>query len=135
MADVAGLGGNITLPSGINIAVFSWSLTHDIDINPVPPAFGSKWETAVHGAGRLTGSAAGKIEYDASSTQPLDLSGTDWSNQAGQLVLTAETGCTYTFNAVFANFAFERQHGDYMGCTFDFRNSDSTVTVAWDETA
>lgn len=136
MALLTGMGGSVTLPAGVSLAVTEWSANVSHELIKYRPAFGEKWTTTQNGPGEFTGTLTGYVKYDAASSEPIDLTGTDWSALEGiELVLTAETGCTYTFNATFSNFTLTRPHGGEHTATIDFANYDQTITTAWDESA
>jgi len=135
MPDVSGLGGSVTLPNGINLAVRSWSGNLEIDEAVIPPAFGEKWEGSALGAGRFRGSLTAKIRYNESSSKPYSIDTTaGWTAFTGIATLTAESGCYYTGTFNFSRFNLTRPHGDTAEMTVDFRNAGNDLGITWDET-
>ena len=137
--DVAGHGGDVTLPSGLNLSINAWSATVDIDLIEIPASFGSPWNTHALGQGKITGSLTGKVRFDGASTKPITFPATNvgWTGFVGTAALIAAGGTTansFTATFVFHRFQFERPHASYMTVTCDFANAGTDGAINWDET-
>lgn len=134
--DLTGNTGAVTIgASGIKMAVIEWSASVDVDAVAIPAAFGEKWEGSALTVGRVTGSLRGKVQFDAASTKPMDLSGDDWSAFSGSATLTAATGCTLTGTMNYTNVQITLNRNGYGDISANFRNAGSDCAVTWDETS
>lgn len=142
MAKITGTGGAIAMPSGFN-AHFR-SFTHAFAMPEVETTgFDDGGFATFDPAGglRVTGTALGVHEYDASSTAPLPAALADGSNlavgdlagQTGSMTLTFITGCTLAFSANVTNIAGSRAEVGSSESTWTF-GSSGAITQAWDET-
>lgn len=137
MGIIAGFGGNMTLPTGMNCKINSFEASLELDTIPVPPAFGESWEFAAPTIARLTGSFAGRLDDNASSTQPFSNpgTGTSWASSfQASITLTASTGCTYVLTVIITNFSLRRAHTGYAEVSGQFRNANGDLAVTWDQT-
>ena len=141
----SGSDGLVTLPSGFNATLNTWSATMSRSTH-MTTAYGA----AVHNRRAsavldITGSAGGMPKYfsgsggDGGDTAfaPIKHNGTAFDDRAGGVIqLTVAAGCTIQFGAVFSGYAFSvTQDGDST-ISFNFEMNDSDgPTIAWDETA
>ncbi len=134
MANVTGDGGSITLPTGFNPKVDGWSATLTINGVEVTDFDSGDFEEYELTNMRLEGSFTGQGEYNASSTAPLPTGTLATSSFSGAMVLTAISGCTFSFTGKITGMDFDRPHAGKLAVGGNFRSS-GTITVAWDETA
>lgn len=143
MSTIQGTGGGITLPSGYNAKVESWSASHEV-LTTETTGFGDGG-AEVHEPvyTKMSGSCAGTLQFDATNTAPLPgaivdggaLTQSDLeTNCKATLTLTATTGCTYAFTAIMTVTGFNRPEKDKATVTYNFI-STGQITQAWDETA
>lgn len=135
--NIAGIGGGITLPSGFNAKISSWSASLSIRTEEVTGFDSGGCEEHEPVMTGLTGSATGTVQYDAASTAPIPgaladgsvMAVGDLENAKGSITLTEITGCTYAFTGIITNVAFDRPNAGRCGITFDFlRTGPSTQT-------
>ena len=137
MAYIAGFGGAMTLPSGMNCKIRAWEAALDLDTIAIPPAFGESWEGAAPTVGRMTGSFSGRLDDNVASTIPFTNPGTATSWAAtfqASITLTASTGCTYALTVIISNYTVRREHVGYAEVQGRFRNASGDLVVTWDQT-
>jgi hypothetical protein len=139
---IHGIGGGVTLPTGLHLKVDGWSATYS---NP------SVDDTGFSDGGFLSRSSAGSVsmdgtftgtgEFDASAKAPIPDAAADGSAMAlhdldtafkATLVLTATTGCTFTFTALVTSIAFDRPNVGKLSITVTFESA-GPITQVWDE--
>ena len=140
MAYAIGSDGSVTLPSGYNAQLNTWSATIARTTSIVTGFGNTGHQRRASGVVDITGSAGGVPEFDASSTAfaPTAAGPPKVLDDAagGDITLTVATGCTLTFGAVFSSYAFSVTNDGDSTITFNFEMNDSDgPTVAWDETA
>ena len=139
MAYAIGSDGSVTLPSGYNAQLNTWSATISRTTSVVTGFGDTGHQRRASGVVDITGSAGGVPEYNASSTAfaPTDSGPPKVLADAagGDITLTVASGCTLTFGAVFSSYAFSVTNDGDSTITFNFEMNESAgPTVAWDET-
>lgn len=132
---IHGTGGAAAF-TGFNVKFNTWSATYGPKESDTTGFIDNGWMTQELTNGQMAGSVGGFVQFDAASTKPTVAAPTtgNWDAwKVASCVLTATTGCTYTFTATITNVRFTRTPGDAMAVTFDFK-SHGAVTEAWDET-
>jgi len=157
MTDYAiGSDGNVTLPTGFNARLRSWSCsiaraTTDIssfnragkrrrassvvDISGSASGIPQSWDGS--GSGSATAFSPIPLASDAESGA-LDDVVTLAANPGTSdvITLTVAANTTIAFNAVFSNYGFSVSQGGDNTVTFNFEMNDGNgPTVTWDETA
>lgn len=125
MATIQGSGGNASI-NGYVAKFDNWSgniVNADVDTT----GFGDTWTTCAPVQRSLNGSVSGTLEYGAAGTAPF---ATSAAAATAAMVLTADTGKTFTFNGVLSRISLDRPHAGKAGITFDFQSS-GTITEAW----
>lgn len=133
VTDITGIGGDVAFSGDVNAVLETWSAT--LTVNTVSYAgFGEAFENTKPTTASMTGSAAGRIQFDASSTEPFPLTGSqaDLTAYVNTITLTATTGCTYAGSAVLTNINVTRPHNGRADISFDFK-FDGEPTSTWDE--
>ena len=124
----------------------TWSATFSRTQHDVT-AFGDTGRRRIPGIADITGSAGGFMTFDANNTGPgvfQDAHGSTAESHA--IVLTVQTGCTYTFNGLISDVAISSTMGGDATITMNFalasglavQGTDPTGSTAietWDETA
>lgn len=150
LTTAVGSDGSVTLPTGFNAALNTWSATLTRSTQ-VTTAFAPTSNAHNRRASKvldITGSAGGfpffddGTETDADgSIAPIKHSGTALDDRAGGTVtlFTVEpsaTRCSIAFAAVFSSFAFGVAQDGASTVTFNFEMNQSTApTVTWDQGA
>jgi hypothetical protein len=140
MAYAIGSDGSVTLPSGYNAQLNTWSATISRTTSIVTGFGDTGHQRRASGVVDLTGSAGGVPEYNAATTIPFPTAAGPpiVLNDAagGSMTLQVADGCTLAFGAVFSSYAFSVTNDGDSTITFNFEMNDSDgPTVAWDETA
>ena len=139
MANISGFGGGCTV-DGIpaftdSMAVNEWSLSFTLDEGTVSPAFGAGMETHFCGAGAVSGSFSCSVDDGSieDGGDPFDITTTSvpWDKLTGSLVLTADTGNTFTLSVIITSASFRRPHLGVMEGTFTFLNSSTDFAEVW----
>lgn len=154
MANYAvGSDGSVTFPSGFNAVLNAWSATvsrttqvltgyganvHNrrasavVDITGSAGGIPKYWDGADSGADNTFS----PIAHTDSATANLADAGDLTDRTGGNITLTAASGCTLTFGAVFSSYAFTVNNDGDSSVTFNFEMNDGDgPTVVWDETA
>ncbi len=129
---IVGNEGSATIDTH-NIAINSWSMNISRVVNDVT-AYADTSSQFRGGIPTYTGSVAGFMEYDASSTSP-SLSATDFeTGDTVTITLTPATGCSYSGPAVISGVSLASSKTGDTTISFDF-SFDGAPTETWDETA
>tara|TARA_Y100000114_G_scaffold148834_1_gene162338 strand:- start:487 stop:882 length:396 start_codon:yes stop_codon:yes gene_type:complete len=130
MANILGFNGNCTLPTGHNATLKTWSATVSRTVHDVT-ALSNTGMVRELGIQDIQGSAGG-IMKDGSDT-PGFFSGAQASGaSAAQIVLTAATGNTITFNCVIDTITASVDVTGDAPVTFNFQMSDGNgADIAW----
>ena len=134
MAFVRGIDGSVTLPTGFNLKVKSWSADLSQAINDATSFASSGWRKCATGVRSFSGTIAGTPEFNATTTAPIPTATGITQSSPANFVLTAATGCTYTFVGYLSNYRIVSDVEDNARVAYDFV-ADGEVTQAWDETA
>lgn len=139
---IQGTGGackliHLTDETGFIAKLDLWSASSDFGLLQTT-GFGDKgYRTFEPTICRVKGSASGMV---VTSTPPVAAGAIPVSPNPfvpgsckGEVVLTAATGCTYTFNANITGLTITRPEDGKVTVSFDF-SSDGVVTQAWDVT-
>ena len=127
----------------------TWSATFSRSVHDVT-AFGDTGRRRIPGIADVTGSAGGFMTFDASNTGPgvfQDAHGAPLAPgssevQSHAIVLTVQTGCSYTFNGMISDVAINTTIGGDATITMNFSlasglafqgTSGTTAMEAWDE--
>lgn len=149
MANLTGSDGSVTLPSGFNATLNTWSANVTRVTSDVTGFGGTIRDRRASGVLDITGSAGGVPKrYDGSSSgsddnfAPMPHSSTTISNFTGgalTLQVAAASGsgdnARLVFDAVFSSVAFSVTNDGDSTVTFNFELNDATPTITWDETA
>jgi len=140
MAYAIGSDGSVTLPSGYNAQLNTWSATISRTTSVVTGFGDTGHQRRASGVVDITGSAGGVPEYDDTATIPFPTAAGPpkvLDDAAGGLMtLQVADGCTLAFGAVFSSYAFSVTNDGDSTITFNFEMNDNDgPTVAWDETA
>ena len=151
MPDYAiGSDGNVTLPSGFNARIRSWSCNISratSDISGFTQAGRNRRASSVVD---ITGSAGGVPQYydgsgggGAGTFTPIPNVGDDGDGplddvatlaSASQITLEVAASTTIAFNCVFSGYAFSVSQGGDSTLTFNFEMNDGNgPTVTWDQ--
>jgi hypothetical protein len=139
MADdiVAGTSGAVTGENYFNCDVDAWSARIGGEDTVGYRTFSSDWKTKKNTGYGGSGSLRGTIQFDDEDTEPISGLGDGPVGaifEAIDFVLTAETGCTYTFTGNLTIVDLQRTSGDRMVGTFNFE-ADGEISQTWDESA
>jgi len=137
MATIKGTGGSVSGNTGFQGKINAWSATIDSGVADDTGFSDAEFTAACATGFTMTGSFSGNIQYDDSATAPTPTGFTLADYELASLVLTAETGCTYTMAAVItsANVNVTGAQGRAAANgTWNFQSSGS-ITEAWDETS
>lgn len=141
--NIAGNGGNISLPTGFNGKVNSWSATftiYDEEVTGFDSGGCDEFEPV--GVG-MQGSFSFTGQFDDTSATPIPGALADGStlavgdllsNAKGSATLTATTGCTYGGTIVVTGISLTRNAKGVLTGTGNFKFS-GPITQTWDETA
>lgn len=141
--NITGVGGSVTMPTGFNAKLASWSATLNITTEEVTGFDSGGCEEHEPVALGISGSATGTLQYDDSNAKPMPSALGDGSvlavgdlttNLMGSLTLLAITGCSWAFTAVITGINIERPAKGKATVTFNFQSSGA-ITQTWDETA
>ena len=135
VTDIAGPGGSCTI-ANITFHISEWNATENITEVETTGFVDNGNHTAVPTKVRLTGSASGTGQSAAASTDPFLLNGAtpDFTKVVGSIVLTAFTGCIYTFNAVYTSIALSRPNDGKLSVTFNFGSTGAITKTGWSTT-
>jgi len=140
--NIAGLGGNLALPTGFNAKINSWSASHTVETVETTGFADGGFRTFDPTITSLTGSASGTAQYDAATTALLPAALADGSIMAlgdlagaiGTVTLTFVTGCTWSCTtANITGLSVDRASDGKANVTFNFQFS-GPWTQTWDET-
>ena len=142
MANIAGLDGDITLPSGYNILVSNWSANYTVETTDSTTFASQGFREFEPTIQTMTGSFGGHGQFDATSTAPIPaaladgsvLSTGDLANAKATVTLTATTGCTLAGTAIVTGLSFTRDVAGKLEITGDLQFS-GPITQTWDEVA
>lgn len=125
---ISGTTGNVSFPSG-GCKMASWSATVSQTVTDTTGYADDVWGTAV-GENNLvlSGSASGFLTKGTSTDQPN--AAALLTATGGSVTLTADTGCTYTFVAIFSDVSISHARIGPQTISFNFR-STGVVTEAW----
>jgi len=134
---IQGTGGAATLLGEDASTAFcakldTWSATLDTGIVETT-GFGDKgYRHRAATIGRMSGSASGMVISEFPPIPVLALGETFLPEKCkGELVLTAMTNHTYTFDALITNVAITRPEEDKVTVSFDFQSSGPVTQSAW----
>ena len=131
---IQGINGNVSLPTGFGAKIAGWSA--DLQVSQVDTTgfADAGYHTFEPTSIMMSGSCQGTGQFGASGTTPApgSLLGStpDLTQAKGTLTLTATTGCTYSFTAVFSNVKFQRNWAGKLDVSFDFQSS-GPITQTW----
>ncbi len=147
MANIAGFGGYIILAGATNTTgpsgnINEWSATLDVDTIAIPAAFGSPYEDATLGQGRISGSFSGVLSNAATGGKPFSTaaSNASWSTTlVGDIRLNATGGTAsnstnqiYIAAAMISNVRIDRPHNSGPATiSADFRNGTTDPVITW----
>ncbi len=125
---VSGTTGNVSLPSG-GAKIAAWQASISQTVTDTTGYADDIWGTAV-GENNLVlaGSASGFLTKGTSSDQPN--AATLLTAAGGSIVLTADTGCTFTFGAIVSDVIISHSRIGPQTIVFNFRSS-GVVTEVW----
>jgi hypothetical protein len=140
-----GSDGAVSLPSGFNATLNTWSATMTRTTSVTTGYGASVHNRRASNVLDVTGSAGGMPTYwDGADTgtdngfSPIKhaAAGTTLDDRAGgEITLTVAPLCTINFAAVFSSYAFGVTNDGDSTVTFNFEMNDSAgPTTAWDET-
>jgi len=136
-ATIQGTSGNATLlGSGVDTAFSAkldvWLARLDSGVVQTTGFGDLGWRNREPTIAELSGSASGMVIEEFAPVPVLVFStGTfDPSKCEGTIVLTATTGCTYTFTGLISNVNIDRPEADKCTVTFDFV-SVGRITQVW----
>lgn len=126
---IAGTTGNVTFPAGAGAKLGSWSASISQTITDTTGFQDDVWGSAVGESNLvLSGSASGFLSKGTSTDQPGAV--TLLTAAGGTVVLTADSGCTYTFTAIFADISISMARIGPNTISFSFR-STGVCTETW----
>jgi len=132
MATIQGTDGGITLPAGFNAKLQSWrgALTGAV-FNTT--GFGDKgWVTGEIINGQIIGDAIGVITDDTPVPAAVMAATFGAASMKGEVVLTAKTGMTWTFDALITAVALERAEEGAASSVYRFSFvSTGPAVQAW----
>lgn len=132
MARIVGNQGTVSLGTH-NLSANAWSMTVSRVVSDVT-SFGDNSSSFVGGIPTYSGSIAGFMEFDASSTAPALGYANFQSDDTVAIVLTCATGCTYTGTGVISGVSISTSKTGDATISFDF-SFTGDVVEAWDETS
>ena len=124
---IQGFDGSVTLPSGYNAKIKSYSVSLDMAMADVS-VFQDTWRQFRGGIQGGSGSLTGVMVYDASTTSPGFVAS---RTTAGTLRLTQATGCYLEGSAFFTNISVQSSVDGDAVITMDFTFTGA-VTETWD---
>jgi hypothetical protein len=136
-----GSDGDVTLPSGYNAELQTWSCSIT-RTTQVVTGFGDTGTKRKQSAiVDLTGSAGGVPTYNDSSTAPFPLSGTTMNDVAGgsiSLFINNSSpdslDCKIVFGAVFSSYDLSSDQDGASSITFNFQLADDNGPIfTWSE--
>lgn len=141
LKNIAGVAGNVALPTGFAAKLSAWSGTLEIQTEEVTGFDSGGCDEHEPIGTAFSGSATGTGTYDASSTTPIlgaladgsVLALGDLEGAKGTITLTAITGCTYAFTGIMTSVAMERPAKGKFTITFNFLRT-GPMTQTWDVT-
>ncbi len=126
---ISGTTGGVTFPAGAGAKLGSWSASINQSVTDTTGFQDSDWGTCVGESNLvLSGSASGFLSKGTTTDQPGAL--TLLTAAGGAMVLTADSGCTYSFTAVFADISISMARIGPNTISFSFRSS-GVVTEVW----
>jgi len=139
--NIAGVGGGVTMPSGFNGKINSWSGTMTQHTEEITGFDSGGFDEHVGVGLGMSGSAAFTGVYDDANSIPMPASFADGAALAvgdllsaqGTLTLTAITGCTFAGAAIVTSISFSRNAKGVLSGTFSF-NFTGFITQTWDST-
>lgn len=142
MATIEGLGGSVTLPTGWNFKVSSFSFNYQVLTEETTGFDDGGFETHEPVAVRWEGSATGTLTYDASNTAPIpaamaDGAGMavgDLANAKGTGTFQSKTGCTLAGTVVVTSMPIDRGAKTKANVTLNMLGTGA-LTQTHDETA
>lgn len=136
-----GSDGNVTLPSGYNAELQTWScsITRTTQIITGFGDTGTKRKQSA--IVDLTGSAGGVPTYNAASTAPFPLTGTAMNDVAGGSISlfvndssSNPLDCKIVFGAVFSSYDLSSDQDGASNITFNFQLADDAGPIfTWSE--
>lgn len=128
MADttIIGLSGSVTLPSGSSLKIFRATLRLSQRIIDITNTGSSGNMEVVGGLKSATGTVLGYPHYGTAASSP------GWgaiSATPASMVVTAATGCTYTFNALISGLELAIDYEGKTVVTGAFASSGAIVEV------
>lgn len=138
MATIRGTGGSITLPTGFNAKLATFSFSLEIRHVDTTGFIDTGWMTEESVCQRLSGSAAGTMIFNVASSVPVPatLMGATPALTAasGSIVLTFAPGCTWTFTGSISQVSGDRGACEKSNITYEFLHAGGGVVQVWDET-
>ncbi|MGB0970432.1 MAG: hypothetical protein ACPGVG_05650 [Mycobacterium sp.] len=140
---IQGLGGSVTLPSGWNFKVASFSFGLDIATEETTGFEDGGFETHEPVSCSWNGSATGTLTYNAASTAPIPAALADGaalavgdlqSNAKGTGTFQSMTGCTLAGTVVVTNMPITRGAKTKANVTLNMKGT-GFLTQVHDETA
>lgn len=129
MATIQGTGGNVTI-AGYNGKMVSWTANFNVETADTTGFTSSGFGEVEPVICSVEGSATAIAQYDATNTAPAPtLSGLPSASPVA-VVLTMQSGNTWSFSAVVSRVSMTRPVDGKMDLTFDFQ-SDGAVTQSW----
>ena len=129
MATIQGTGGSVTI-AGYNGKMNSWSADlsiEDVETSGFTDAVFRTFEPVIVS---LTGSATATGERDTATDAPAPTLSGLASAAPVAIVLTAQSGNTWSFSAVVSSVSYNRAVDGKLELTFNFESS-GRVTQAW----
>lgn len=137
---IQGKGGNVTLPTGFNAKLDTWSASLDIKTTDIT-GFSDNGNRSVRPVlGSMSGSAGGTLITDSAPVATAALGATpDLSACKGTITLTAAAATStsstatsyYTFPALVTGVQMGRPNADKGTVTFNFQ-SRGAITRVWE---
>jgi hypothetical protein len=142
MANIAGIDGGITLPSGYNILVNNWSANYTVETVDSTTFDSSGFREFEPTIQSMTGAFGGHGQFDATTTAPIPaalvdggvLATGDLASTKATVTLTATTGCTLAGTAIITGLSFSRDVAGKLEITGELQFS-GPITQTWDEVA
>lgn len=126
---IQGTGGSVTLPTGFTAKLDTWSANVEFKTADTTGFSDSGFQVVEPVLVSMTGSAGGTATHNDTNAPTPDPA-TLVSGDPAEIVLTAASGKTYTFNCVINKIDFQRPNADKMTVTFNFE-SDGGIAQAW----
>jgi hypothetical protein len=133
MSVVSGVYGDVTLPSGHNASIATWSADLLQQLNDVTSFNDAPWGVVIGSIKRLRGSAGGFVKSNESNSTPgfniISVTG-------GSFVLKVDdtNASNYAFTGVIGRINISQDVNSVARCVFDFESSGA-VTETWDQTS